>query len=111
MSDFDACDFWPDFESNPEFYGCGWKWTTREGERIPITEMTDSHLRNTIDYLERKARSVLSEGLATSSPSDSRCFMGNQDLTKYLPPIYKAMVFEHNDREERISRGIRSSGS
>ena len=28
-------------------------WVTREGEEIAIRDMTDSHLRNTIRYLER----------------------------------------------------------
>ena len=28
-------------------------WTTRDGRKIPITEMTDAHLTNTINYLKR----------------------------------------------------------
>jgi len=30
-------------------------WTTREGIKIPINKMTDSHLANSIKYLERYA--------------------------------------------------------
>lgn len=33
-------------------------WTTREGERIEIRKMTDSHLLNTIRYLRRNAEAI-----------------------------------------------------
>jgi hypothetical protein len=29
-------------------------WTTRDGATIPISEMEDDHLRNTISFLQRK---------------------------------------------------------
>ena len=29
-------------------------WTMRDGTRIPVEEMTTSHLQNTISFLERK---------------------------------------------------------
>ena len=28
-------------------------WTTREGEKIPVSEMTTRHINNAISYLER----------------------------------------------------------
>lgn len=28
-------------------------WTTRDGQRIAVEDMTDSHIRNTIAYLKR----------------------------------------------------------
>ena len=28
-------------------------WTTKEGKRIPVKEMSDSHLENTIKFLEK----------------------------------------------------------
>jgi hypothetical protein len=33
-------------------------WTTREGERIEVSKMTNDHLRNTIIYLERRITSL-----------------------------------------------------
>lgn len=30
-------------------------WVTREGERIPVRDMTDSHLHNTITMLRRQS--------------------------------------------------------
>jgi hypothetical protein len=30
-------------------------WVTRDKQRIPLSQMTDSHLQNTINYLENRA--------------------------------------------------------
>lgn len=36
-------------------------WVTKDGERIPVREMSDSHLVNTIQYLRRNAQIQLME--------------------------------------------------
>lgn len=51
-----AWDFDPD---DHEFHGRGIKiptkfWVTRDGEKIRISKMTDSHLENAINLFERK---------------------------------------------------------
>lgn len=33
-------------------------WTTKEGNKIPINEMSDEHLLNTIHFLKRLIREV-----------------------------------------------------
>lgn len=48
------------YEGEPLFFNRRSKpakptWTTRDGEIIPINEMKDSHLQNTINYLTRKS--------------------------------------------------------
>ncbi len=38
-------------------------WTTQDGKELLLTEMTDSHLQNTINMLERKGLSHVSTQL------------------------------------------------
>ena len=37
-------------------------WKTRGGKKIPISEMTDSHLLNTIRFLQRAHQEAISAG-------------------------------------------------
>lgn len=46
-------------------------WTTRDGQRIPIGQMTDSHLTNTIAYIYRRAAQLQNEALVCYP-----CFQG-----------------------------------
>lgn len=41
------------FEASVETSAREGIWTTRDGRRIAVEDMTDSHIRNTIAYLER----------------------------------------------------------
>jgi hypothetical protein len=43
------------------------KWRTRDGQVIPLGEMTESHLRNTISYLHRRADELDSSYWAAGS--------------------------------------------
>lgn len=36
-------------------------WVTKDGKRVKVTEMTDSHLRNTLAFMERKVESLWEE--------------------------------------------------
>lgn len=40
------------FEATVEMTAREGIWTTRDGRRIAVEDMTDSHIRNTIAYLE-----------------------------------------------------------
>lgn len=48
-----AADFYA-FEGIIEDAARAGIWTMKDGTRIPVTEMTDLHIRNTIRMLERK---------------------------------------------------------
>ena len=44
-------------------------WLTRDGRKIPVTEMTDAHLANTIRYLERR----IASGMYREEPELHTC--------------------------------------
>jgi len=43
-------------------------WTTKDGRKIPIREMTDSHLENTIRFL-RRAFEAYRDDVAMNPPA------------------------------------------
>ena len=61
---FDTCSCdWEDGDGNlasgppiEKFLGTKDVWVTKDHESIPVTEMTDAHIINTIKYLERRKR-------------------------------------------------------
>ncbi len=39
-------------------------WTTKSGEKIPVKEMTDSHLLNTVNFLVRSVEQIREAAIA-----------------------------------------------
>jgi len=89
-------------------------WTTEEGKEIEITNMTENHLENTINMLERwaerKRLSVVSAYLSTPGPNNPNtiaydCWENkvnnavNSTYEDYLPEIYWKMREELEGRE------------
>lgn len=94
------------------------KWRTRDGREISVREMTDSHLTNTVNMLERNApRAQFAEGLDAIAASsvlqgDMAQFYAEQDIARQAEltpeewlceraPVYVAM------RREMAQRGLR----
>ena len=74
MSYEDRYDFYDEYDDGPRFFNRRPKqkqmvWTTGQGEIIPITEMEDSHIQNTINYQLIGDR-VLAFRLRRRSPSN-----------------------------------------
>lgn len=93
-------------------------WVTRDGQRIPVRKMSDSHLLNTIAYLRRVAEARrVSElfsvgGYLASHPPDGAYDAASQaeveledmDTDDYLEatcPTFPAMVAEAEKRKLR----------
>jgi hypothetical protein len=61
-------------------------WTTKEGEKVLIREMSNSHLANTIAMLKRKGSDIIRRG----GGDDSGDFWYDEEPR----PIYMALVNE-----------------
>lgn len=91
-------------------------WTTKDKRALPIKEMTDSHLQNTIAYLIRVAPQAMEENLysafaaAASFDSDSMASyyadaeihtLGAETLEDFLDqqPMFRALTREAKRRK------------
>jgi hypothetical protein len=52
-------------------------WTTREGERIPVEQMTDAHLANAVAFLKRRIADLDEESDAAAG------WGGSGDMSSY----------------------------
>lgn len=59
-------------------HGSASMWTTASGEYLPITDMSDRHLQNTIKYLERAVPSQTNKAWMQ---------VMSDELTKRLPEL------------------------
>jgi len=62
----EMADYYKEQQIGDEFYvdesgPTATVWVTREGQRIPVKDMTDVHLVNTIRYLRRQKRNQMME--------------------------------------------------
>lgn len=90
-------------------------WVTREGERIPVRKMTDSHLVNTIRYLRRAGATEKAEGeragysvlgmlqgeMAIDSVERDLSYLESQTVDEYLSetrPTFEALLTEAERR-------------
>ncbi len=85
----------------------GWRntlWTTRTGEKIRIRDMEDTHLRNTIVYLLRRADGQFNEIVSNppTTQSEMTQYYADQQYDHLmasgaealLPPVYPLLVEE-----------------
>ena len=91
-------------------------WTTRDGQQIPLTEMSNSHLTNAIAYLERTAEErrdaqvwALIDGprpqgeLAQEAFANEICEMDEWAIDRFLASdeIYQSLVTELKRRRAK----------
>lgn len=72
------------------------KWTTKEGVKIRVCDMTDSHLEHTIKHLDKVAVWEEDNAIAAACAGDD-IFNALEDVTEDLymhPPIYWDMLEE-----------------
>lgn len=88
-------------------------WTTREGEKIRVRNMTDSHIQNTMKMLERVAIAKKNEDdklacvfegsvhgdMATYYAEQTAMQQYQTEWTSYLPDIYWDLKDELKRRE------------
>lgn len=92
-------------------------WTTKTGDKIPVSKMDDSHLVNTIRFVRRNYQAIMlhqailcdsaypdgePDGAAMAAESEARyAFSEAEELNdiQVRVPIYKHLVKEANKRK------------
>ena len=82
------------------------KWTTKDGTKIRICDMEDSHLINTLKFLKRRANAQLEQytsltfsgcpnGEMASYYCDQMCDeIWNSTWEDYIPEIYDSLIID-----------------
>ena len=86
-------------------------WRMRNGEQILITQMSDSHLLNSIKMVQRAARKLCDETKNAAQQFESICdntwsftiaqledFIERGTWKDFLPPVYFDLVKEYKTR-------------
>lgn len=83
-------DHWPKFDPTPDSI-----WTTRDGRKIRVMDMTDNHIRNVIAFLRKKSLTIIRLEILLITP-----------MVKYAAtaPDGAAMTAEHD--ADDISRKV-----
>lgn len=82
------------------------KWTTKNGTKIKISEMTDSHLVNAINFLKNKLSERPAEGVYLGDSDHAEAMVEqenryNEELSEYI--IYKIGILT----KEANKRGLK----
>jgi hypothetical protein len=93
-------------------------WTTKDGKRIDVTEMTDNHLRNTLAYMERRVEQLWDEFTAAETypgQGEAACYAAecaaDEALDRCSDAKYWVEVFKEEIKRRRVCRTSKTSSS
>ena len=86
-------------------------WTTKDGTKIPIAEMTDTHISNAIAHLERKIEAT-EDAMASASghgfQGEMASYAAEQEGDRCAERLLFLDGYLHAMKEERNRRRISS---
>jgi hypothetical protein len=76
-------------------------WTTKSGMKIPVNEMDQQHLENTLKFLKRKEKELL-DILEFGIPADISLYPIEDSIDKTLDEISKWIIVFKCELERRL---------